>query len=62
MNGKPRAVPDGSTVAELIELLGMRRRNVVVERNGDPVDRATVRTVKLESGDVLEIVRPVQGG
>lgn len=62
VNGTTREVPEGSTLAQLIETLGMRIRNVVVERNGDPVDRATLRVVMLESGDVLEIVRPVQGG
>ena len=62
MNGRTQEVPDGSTVAQLIETLGMRLRNVVVERNGHPVDRSTLHAVKLEAGDVLEVVRAVQGG
>jgi thiamine biosynthesis protein ThiS len=62
VNGRTREVPDGSTAAELIETLGMRLRNVVVERNGQPVDRSTLHAMKLEAGDVLEVVRAVQGG
>jgi sulfur carrier protein len=62
VNGRTREVPDGSTAAELIETLGMRLRNVVVERNGQPVDRSTLHVMKLEAGDVLEVVRAVQGG
>ncbi len=62
VNGKMREVPASSTVAELIETLGLKARNVVIERNGHPVDRAMLRTVKLEPGDVVEVVRPVPGG
>jgi thiamine biosynthesis protein ThiS len=47
VNGKPRDVDTGATIADLVEVLGLRSRNVVVERTQD---------------DVLEIVRPVQGG
>jgi sulfur carrier protein len=62
VNGEARDVRDGVTVADLIEALGLRVRNVVVERNGEPVDRGRFSLVVLTKDDVLEIVRPVQGG
>ncbi|HVE91762.1 MAG TPA: sulfur carrier protein ThiS [Actinomycetota bacterium] len=61
-NGKPIEVPQDCTVQRLIEMLGLGSRWVVVERNGLPVARSDFDTVRLEPGDVLEVVRPVQGG
>lgn len=61
-NGRSLEVPPGETVAGLIERLGLGARWVVVERNGEPVPRGDYPTRRLEEGDVLEVVRPVQGG
>ena len=61
-NGRPVEVTDSATVAEVLEVLGLTGRVVVVERNGDPVDRALVGSQRVESGDRLEIVRAVAGG
>jgi thiamine biosynthesis protein ThiS len=33
-----------------------------VERNGEAVERQRFGEVRLSAGDVLEVVRPVQGG
>lgn len=62
VNGKPRALPAGATVQALLDDLGWRSRWVVVEWNGDPVERARFAEVHLAEGDRLEIVRPVAGG
>jgi thiamine biosynthesis protein ThiS len=62
VNGSVKTVPDGSTVSDLIEALGLRRRSVVVERNGHPVERTRYGLLHLDDGDVLEVVRPVPGG
>jgi sulfur carrier protein len=62
LNGSSRDVGDGSTVAELIESLGLSARRVVVERNGEPVERSRFTDIVVEPGDVLEVVRAVQGG
>jgi sulfur carrier protein len=62
VNGKPREVADGSTVADLVASLGFGRKQVVVEHNGEPVERERFADVTLASGDVIEVVRPVQGG
>ncbi|HYZ93452.1 MAG TPA: sulfur carrier protein ThiS [Actinomycetota bacterium] len=62
VNGKPRDVADGATVATLVESLGLGPRQIVVEHNGEAVERDRFVHVRLAPGDVLEIVRPVQGG
>jgi sulfur carrier protein len=62
VNGKRRAVPDGATVLELIAELGLRSRQVVVERNGEPVARSRFDATRLDDGDEVEVVRAVSGG
>ena len=62
VNGKPRDVADDARVSDLVREVGLRDKNVVVERNGEPLERERFQTVKIEPDDVLEIVRPVQGG
>jgi sulfur carrier protein len=62
VNGKPRALPDGSSVKDLIEVLGLRTGHVVVELNGTPVERSRYAAIELGSGDVVEVVRAVPGG
>lgn len=62
LNGKPRTVTDGATVRELVALLGLAARNVIVERNGEPVGRSRFADERLAPGDVVEVVRAVPGG
>ena len=62
LNGRPQVVPDGTTVSELIISRGLDPRYVIVERNGDPVERGRYEAVRLEEGDRLELVRAVAGG
>jgi sulfur carrier protein len=62
INGQPRQLPDGTTVAELIGELGLSGKPVAVERNRDVVPRAQHATTVLVSGDRLEVVTFVGGG
>lgn len=62
VNGKRRELGAGATIADLIADLGLRIRTVVVERNGEPVERSRFSETELADGDVIEVVRPVQGG
>jgi thiamine biosynthesis protein ThiS len=62
VNGQPRTVPGGTTVADLVALLGLGDRPVAVERNRDVVPRATHGSCTLQAGDVLEVVSFVGGG
>ncbi len=61
-NGKPVDLAEGSSVAALIDALGLTGRVVVVERNGEPVDRADTAATPLADGDRCEVVRAVAGG
>jgi thiamine biosynthesis protein ThiS len=62
VNGQPREVPAGTTVAGLLALLGVGAGRVAVEKNKDVVPRARYAEVTLAAGDKLEIVGFVGGG
>ncbi len=53
---------DGTTVASLIDELGMRPELLAVERNRDIVPKAAYGEEILRDGDVVEIVTFVGGG
>ena len=55
-------LPERATVADLLGAMGLDKRWVVVERNGEPVPRADVGTTALHDGDRIELVRAVAGG
>jgi len=61
-NGEPVEVTAGATVEDLLTALGLGGRWVLVERNGDPVERRNLATTALAEGDRLELVRAVGGG
>jgi thiamine biosynthesis protein ThiS len=62
LNGEPRRVAAGSSVAELVGELGLNPQKVAVERNMEIVPRSTLAQVILSDGDILEIVHFVGGG
>lgn len=62
VNGAPRRVPAGSSVAALVELLALAPGRVAVERNLEIVPRSQWAEVRLGEGDRLEIVHFVGGG
>ncbi len=61
-NGESVEVPGGATVDDLLGILGLGGRWVLVERNGEPVERRHLATTELADGDRLELVRAVAGG
>ena len=61
-NGDEVDLPDGAALTDLLERLCLGQKWVVVERNGEPVERAAMSAVTLADGDRLEIVRAVAGG
>ena len=61
-NGKPREVEPGATVEDLIRSVGLDPRYVIVEHNGEPLERKRYGESKLAEGDRLELVRAVAGG
>jgi sulfur carrier protein len=62
INGQPRPVNEGTTVAALISELGLAGRPVAVERNREVVPRAQHASTVLAAGDRLEVVTFVGGG
>ena len=62
VNGEPRELPDGATIADLLEALQIRVKHVAVERNLEVVPRAEHGSTALEEGDSLEVVTLVGGG
>jgi len=62
VNGEPRRIAAGRSVADLVRELGLDPAKVAVERNGEIAPRSTLADVRLEDGDVLEIVHFVGGG
>ena len=61
-NGHEYDIADGTTVAAFIRQRSLDPRSVVVERNGEAVERARYDDLRLEPGDRLELVRAVAGG
>lgn len=62
VNGAFHDVPAGTTVAGLLERLGLRAELVAVEIGGELVPKARRGERVLASGDELEIVTLVGGG
>ena len=63
VNGDPRDLPAGSTVASLLASFDLNPRLVVVERNREILrDRDAFSRIELVAGDTIEIVHFVGGG
>jgi thiamine biosynthesis protein ThiS len=62
VNGRPLRVPAGSTLAQLLETLGLDRARVAVELNLRVVPRGEHAALRLNHGDKLEVVTFVGGG
>ena len=62
LNGEPRRVATGTTIAALLAALELPAAKVAVERNLEIVPRSTFGDVVLADGDALEIVHFVGGG
>lgn len=61
INGEERAL-EATSVAALVEQLGMKADRVAVELNREIVPRARWQETPLRDGDQLEIVHFVGGG
>lgn len=62
VNGETRQVSDGINAADLIECLGLARRRLALEVNGEIVPRSQHAGRALVEGDRVEIVHAVGGG
>lgn len=62
VNGEEREVPEGASLSQLVELLGLTPERIAVELNREVVRRADWSETRLSEGDRLEIVHFVGGG
>ena len=62
VNGEPRSVAAGCTIAGMLRELGIDPQRVAVERNLEVVPRSTLGEVAVGEGDAFEIVHFVGGG
>ncbi|MBU1285119.1 MAG: sulfur carrier protein ThiS, partial [Gammaproteobacteria bacterium] len=62
LNGEAFELPDGTTVAELIDRLDLAGRRVAVELNLDIVLRSQHAATALREGDQVEVVHAIGGG
>ena len=62
VNGEPRELEPGTTVAGLVELLGMPRRGVAVALDGEIDRRGEWDTCAVPDGARVEVLTAMQGG
>jgi sulfur carrier protein len=62
VNGQSTQLPEGATVADLLEQMDLPATRVAVERNEQLIRRAQHAQTPLADGDQLEVVTLVGGG
>jgi sulfur carrier protein len=62
VNGDALSLPEGASVAALLERLRIATPRVAVERNREIVPKGEYASTSLAPGDVLEVVEFVGGG
>lgn len=62
INGKEHDLPDGLTIAQLLNRLDAPATGIAVARNDRVVRRAAFADEPLQDGDRIEIINAVAGG
>jgi sulfur carrier protein len=62
VNGEPREVPDGATVASVVAAVTPTAAGVAVALNDEVVRRAEWPATPVRDADRLEVLTAVQGG
>jgi sulfur carrier protein len=62
INGERRELPDGTTLATLLDELGVAPVGIAVAVNDSVVRKTTFAAHPLADGDTVEIIRAVAGG
>jgi len=62
LNGEPRTLASGASIADLLQAEGLAGRRVAVEVNGAIVPRGAHATHALAEGDKVEVVHALGGG
>ena len=62
LNGEPRAVAVGATLADLVTQLALDSRKVAIEQNRVIVARSQYAGTAIRTGDEIEVVAFIGGG
>lgn len=62
VNGQPRELPDGTSLAQAVELLTTSPTGLAAAVNGEVVRRHAWAGTELAAGDEVEVLTAVQGG
>jgi len=62
LNGERYELPDGQSVADLLQRLELTGRRLAVELNRDIVPRSQHAATFLADGDQVEVVHAIGGG
>jgi sulfur carrier protein len=62
LNGEPRTVADGETLADLVAALGQPPQALATAVNGEFVARAARAETRLREGDAVFTFQPITGG
>ena len=62
VNSEDRQIPDGTSMAQLIEMLDLGDRRIAVEVNAELVPRSTFEGHFLTDKDKVEIIQAIGGG
>jgi thiamine biosynthesis protein ThiS len=62
VNGAPRPLGDATTLARLLDALGVKAKKTAVERNGEIIPPAAFAATPVAPGDRIEIIQFVGGG
>ena len=53
---------DDMTISELLDYLKLPAKKIAVERNREIISKSTYNTVRLNDGDIMEIIHFIGGG
>jgi sulfur carrier protein len=62
INGEERELREGTTIGELLELLGTPSNGIAVACNEAVIRRARYDEHRIQPGDRVEIIKAVAGG
>ncbi|TDB84162.1 sulfur carrier protein ThiS [Actinomadura sp. KC216] len=62
VNGEPRELPDGASVAEAVESVSGAASGIAVAVNDEVVRRSAWAATALRDADRIEVLTAVQGG
>ena len=62
VNGLPEQVPEGSTIAEIIELLEEGHKDLITELNGRFVNARDYDSIVVSEGSRIEFILAAFGG